>query len=173
MMFYCYMDEYCSHIEPFLALDDAIAAANSELAEYRRNAREQLEWIDEVKDIGVYRIEDNKLLEQFPADKIISEAIENIRSKMTLVVKPVLFGNNEDGYDYKLVEQGMIIYSANEAATNEAGFWNNEFGWVEEENEATVFSPREVISFPMCLGNDAVLLSVKPPEPEMNATLQP
>lgn len=58
------------------------------------------------------------------------------------------------------VESGpYIIYSANEAATNDgAGFWSNTEGWVEEE-QATMFTVLDRIDtdfMPMCVGQDAV-----------------
>lgn len=60
---------------------------------------------------------------------------------------------------------GWAIYSPNENVNNGLSWWNNEMGWVDEE-ECTVFSESEKARFtlPESLGNDAVWvqLSGKP-----------
>jgi hypothetical protein len=50
-----------------------------------------------------------------------------------------------------------VIYSANEAASNDAGFWSNDLGWVEDISDATHFTDDDAqeIDLPMSLGNDA------------------
>lgn len=57
---------------------------------------------------------------------------------------------------------GYCIYSANEAATNGAGFWNNKDGWVEDVTEADQFDSDEIqkINMPYALGNDAKFVSL-------------
>jgi len=50
-----------------------------------------------------------------------------------------------------------VIYSANEAALLDAGFWSNQHGWVDCVSEATQFdaAERNTLSLPMSTGQDA------------------
>ncbi|MBY4673887.1 hypothetical protein K6W12_24960 [Burkholderia multivorans] len=52
---------------------------------------------------------------------------------------------------------GWVVYSPNESATSDgAGFWSNEYGWVEFD-QATRFSAEEsrTLALPVALGRDA------------------
>lgn len=54
-------------------------------------------------------------------------------------------------------ERIFVIYSKSEAFENDAGWWSNEQGWVEDFNDATTFTADEVIVFklPESINKDA------------------
>lgn len=53
-----------------------------------------------------------------------------------------------------------VIYSHSEAVLGEAGFWNNETGWVNGQEEATRFD-QPIISLPITSGSDARCIPVQ------------
>ena len=63
----------------------------------------------------------------------------------------------EDPSEESAAEKNLVIYSANEAASNDAGFWSNDDGWVEDLEDATRFSKAESksMNLPMSTGRDA------------------
>lgn len=54
-------------------------------------------------------------------------------------------------------DEQYVIYSANEAASNDAGFWSNENGWVEDLQDATPYSEADTksLNLSMSVGRDA------------------
>ena len=81
------------------------------------------------------------------------------------MVYPSSIGQDADlvsPQDMAVPQGDKIIYSANEAATNDAGFWSNDDGWVGDLEAATRFTAAEAetVDLPMSLGSDAVIADV-------------
>jgi hypothetical protein len=58
-----------------------------------------------------------------------------------------------DGQKEKIMEK-YVIFSHSEARLGDAGFWNNQLGWVEKAIHATLFDEPK-IGLPITSGSDA------------------
>ena len=56
----------------------------------------------------------------------------------------------------------FIVFSSADAASDGAGYWSNEFGWVADRQYATVFSrtDSETMNLPVSRADDAMWLEV-------------
>ena len=77
-----------------------------------------------------------------------NELTDSDRDNITSLIKE---GYIEGELNDEKKSETYFVYSK-----TERGFWSNEFGWVEDQDQATIFTYKEKQSFDLPYGTDSI-----------------